>query len=105
MNRFRTMPERRNIFLHGLSLTLRRLPALLWAYLFNLALALLFSLSINAQLSNLLNHSLAAQRLSSGFDLGPIGETYLHLHEGPVEARGVLVYVADRRRRDDDATV
>jgi hypothetical protein len=82
------MPERRNIFLHGLSLTLRRLPALLWAYLFNLALALLFSLSINAQLSNLLNHSLAAQRLSSGFDLGPIGETYLHLHEGPIGAAG-----------------
>jgi hypothetical protein len=82
------MPERRNIFLHGLSLTLRRLPALLWAYVFNLALALLFSISLNRQLSTLLTHSLAAQRLSSGFDLGTIGEIYLHLHEGPIGDAG-----------------
>jgi hypothetical protein len=82
------MPERRNIFLHGLSLTLRRLPALLWTYLFNLALAFLFSISLNLQLSKLLSHSLAAQRLSSGFDLGPIGETYLQLHKGPIGDAG-----------------
>src|SRR5438309_882465 len=84
------MPERRNIFLHGLSLTLRRLPALLWTYVFNLALAVLFSISLNLQLSKLLNHSLAAQRVSSGFDLGPIAETYLHLHEGPTTAAGTV---------------
>ncbi len=82
------MLERRNIFTHGLSLTLRRLPALLWTYVFNLVLAFLFSISLNRQLSRLLNHSLAAQRLSSGFDLGTIGETYLHLHEGPVSDAG-----------------
>jgi hypothetical protein len=84
------MSERRNIFLHGLSLTLRRLPALIWAYVFNLGLAFLFSLSLSLQLSKLLNHSLAAQRLSSGFDLGPIGETYLHLHEGPIGDAGAV---------------
>jgi hypothetical protein len=84
------MPQARNIFLHGLSLTLRRLPALLWAYVFNLALAFLFSISLNRQFSTLLNHSLAAQRLSSGFDLGPIGETYLHLHEGPTGDAGAV---------------
>jgi hypothetical protein len=84
------MLERRNIFLHGLSLTLRRLPALLWAYLFNLLLAFLFSISLNLQLSKLLNHSLAAQRLSSSFDLGTIGETYLHPHEGPIGAAGTV---------------
>jgi hypothetical protein len=82
------MSERRNIFLHGLSLTLRRLPALLWTYVFNLALALLFSFGLHRQLSRLLNHSLAAQRVSSGFDLGPISETYLHLHEGPMGDAG-----------------
>jgi hypothetical protein len=82
------MSERRNIFLHGLSLTLRRLPALLWTYVFNLALAFLFSISLNLQLSRLLNHSLAAQRLSSGFDLGPSSETYLHLHQGPMGDAG-----------------
>ena len=84
------MLERRNIFIHGLSLTLRSLPALLWAYLFNLVLAFLFSISLNLQLSKLLNHSLAAQRLSSGFDLGPIGETYLHLHQGPIGDAGAV---------------
>jgi hypothetical protein len=84
------MPERRNIFIHGLSLTLRRLPALLWAYVFNLTLAFLFSISLNLQLSRLLNHSLAAQRLSSGFDLGTIGETYLHLREGPIGDAGAI---------------
>src|SRR5271155_4628082 len=82
------MLERRNIFLHGLSLTLRRLPAFLWTYLFNLALAFLFSIALNLRLSTLLNHSLAAQRLSSGFDLGTIGEAYLHLHEGPIGDAG-----------------
>src|SRR5712672_1441984 len=73
------MPERRNIFLHGLSLTLQRLPALLWTYVFNLLLAFLFSISLNRQLSKLLNHSLATQRLSSGFDLGTIGDASIPL--------------------------
>jgi hypothetical protein len=83
------MHERRNFFLHGLSLVLRRFPALLWTYFFNLALAFLFSIGLNLQLSKLLDHSLAAQRLSSGFDLGLIGETYLHLQEGPVGGAGL----------------
>jgi hypothetical protein len=82
------MQERRNIFFHGLSLTLRRLPAFLWTYAFNLALAFLFSISLNRQLSSLLTHSLAAQRLSSGFDLGSIAETYLKLHEVPAASAG-----------------
>ncbi len=82
------MPERRHIFLHGLSLTLRRLPALLWTYAFNLILVFLFSIPFNLRLSTLLNHSLAAQRLSSGFDLGTLGEAYLHLHQGPVGDAG-----------------
>jgi hypothetical protein len=85
------MLERRNIFTHGLSLTLRRLPALLWTYAFNLGLALLFSIGLNLQLTTLLNHSLAAQRLSSGFDLGPIGEIFLRIHEGPMGDAGVAL--------------
>jgi len=82
------MLERRNIFLHGLSLTLRRLPAFLWTYAFNLVLAFLFSIPFNLRFSTLLDHSLAAQRLSSGFDLGTLGEAYLHLHQGPVGDAG-----------------
>jgi hypothetical protein len=85
------MLERRNIFLHGLSLALRRFPAFLWTYAFNLLLAFLFSISLNRQLSTLLNHSLAAQRLSSGFDLGVAGEIFLHLHEGPVTDAGTTI--------------
>jgi hypothetical protein len=89
------MLERRNIFFHGLSLTLRRLPALLWTYAFNLALAFLFSIGVNRELASLLTHSLAAQRLSSGFDLGTIGEIFLRLHEGPVgDAAGVASHAS-----------
>ncbi len=79
---------RRNILIHGLGITLRRLPAFLWTYIFNVALAFLFSLSLHVQLASLLNHSLAAQRLSNGFDLGTAAEVFLHLHEGPARANG-----------------
>ncbi|MDQ2832217.1 MAG: hypothetical protein M3Y50_00420 [Acidobacteriota bacterium] len=64
------MSQHRSIFLHGLSLTLHRFPALLWTYLFNLGLALVFSISLHTQLASILDHSLAAQRLINGFDLG-----------------------------------
>jgi hypothetical protein len=75
--------RKRSILLHGLSITLRRLPALLWTYAFNLGLAILFSLGLHHSLSDLLNHSLANQRLISAFDLGTAAETLMHLHEGP----------------------
>jgi hypothetical protein len=77
------MSERRNIFLHGLWLTLRRFPAVLWAYAFNLGLALLFSVRLHSQLSSMMDHSLAAQRLISGFDLGPIAESFGRLQQSP----------------------
>ena len=80
------MHERRNIFLHGLGITLRRLPALLWTYVFNLGLALLFSIPFHSQVATLLNHSLAAQRLSSAFDLGTLGETYATSTKAPPAA-------------------
>src|ERR1700722_12585644 len=77
------MPERRNIFLHGLFLTLRRFPALVWAYVFNLGLALIFSIRLHAQFSSIMDHSLAAQRLTSGFDLSTVADTFLRLQDGP----------------------
>ena len=85
------MVERRSILLHGLFLTLRRLPAFLWTYVLNLTLAFLFSISVNRQLASLLDHSLAAQRLSNGFDLGIISEIFLHLHEGPIQNTNTAV--------------
>jgi hypothetical protein len=77
------MPERRNIFLHGLWLTLRRFPAVLWAYVFNLGLALIFSVRLHSQISSMMNHSLAAQRLTNGFDLSLILESFGRLQQSP----------------------
>jgi len=77
------MSERRNIFLHGLWITLRRFPAALWAYVFNLGLALLFSIRLHSQLSSMMDRSLAAQRLISGFDIGPIAESIGRLQQSP----------------------
>ncbi|HTH53339.1 MAG TPA: hypothetical protein VL495_05280 [Edaphobacter sp.] len=74
------MARTRSIFFHGLSIVLRRLPAFLWAYVFSLGLALVFSLPLYRQISRLLNHSLVAQRLSSGFDLATVLSTATRLH-------------------------
>lgn len=73
----------RSIFLHGLTMALRRFPAFLWTYIFNLILAFIFSVNFNLRLSAILDHSLAAQRLSAGFDLGTAAESLLHLSEAP----------------------
>jgi hypothetical protein len=75
--------RKRSILIHGLGITLRRLPALLWTYVFNLGLAILFSLGLHHSLSSILDHSFASQRLVGAFDLGTLGETIMHLHEGP----------------------
>jgi hypothetical protein len=75
--------RKRSILIHGLGITLRRLPALLWTYVFNLGLAVVSSLVVHHSLSHILDHSLAAQRLYSAFDLGTVAETVMHLHEGP----------------------
>ncbi len=77
-------PRRRSILLAGLRLTLSRFPAILWTYALNLGLALLFSLRLHAQLSSILSHSLAAQRLTSAFDLGTLLEALARLsHNAP----------------------
>jgi hypothetical protein len=87
MDRMKTeayrMSQRRSILIHGLSIALRRLPAFLWTYVFNLALAFLFSIPLKLKLSAILDHSLAAQRLSSGFDLSTAGESFYHLSNTP----------------------
>jgi hypothetical protein len=77
------MLERRNIFLHGLYLTLRRFPAVVWAYVFNLGLALIFSIRLHAQFSSVMDHSLAAQRLTNGFDIATAASALLRLQDGP----------------------
>jgi hypothetical protein len=76
------MSRSRSILIHGLGIALRRFPAFLWTYAFNLVLALAFCFPLKAQLSNLLDSSLAAQRLSSGFDLGTVAAAAMRIHEG-----------------------
>jgi hypothetical protein len=68
---------------HGLLLTLRRFRAVLWTYAINLGLAVLFSLRLHSQISSITAHSLAAQRLTNGFDLGSLLEIQHKLGVGP----------------------
>jgi hypothetical protein len=76
------MARSRSILFHGLSITLRRLPAFLWTYLFNLGLSLAFCFPLYQQLSTLLDHSLAAQKISSGFDLSVVLSSIMQLQHG-----------------------
>ena len=77
------MSQHRSIFIHGLGITLRRFPAMLWTYIFNLGLALLFSVHLYRQFSAVMSHSLAAQRLSSGFDLSAAVEAVMRITDAP----------------------
>jgi hypothetical protein len=61
------------MLLHGLALMLRNPGAVVWTYAFNVGIAMLFSVRLHQQLSTLLSHSLAAERLNSAFDLGTLG--------------------------------
>ena len=66
------MALRRSILWNGLRLVLKAPGTLLWTYALNLGLALVFSLRLHAQLAAVLDHSLAAERLNSAFDLGTL---------------------------------
>jgi hypothetical protein len=83
------MPRTRSIFFHGLGITLRRFPAFLWTCVFNLGLALAFCLPLYRQLAEILDHSLASQRLASGFDLSVVVGTVMRIrgdHPGEMNA-------------------
>ena len=90
--------RRRSILLHGLRLVLAQSGSLLWAYAFNLGIALLFSLRLHAQLASILDRSLAAERLSSAFDLGTVASASYRLSEhapntGSTSYLGLPVYL------------
>lgn len=76
------MTSRRNLLWHGLRITLRSGRAVLWTYAFNLGITLLFLLRFRGQLADVLNHSLASQRLVGAFDLGTTAEAIFSLSEG-----------------------
>ena len=76
--------RKHNILIYGFFLVVRRLPALLWTYILTLALTLLFSLRLHGRLDALLSHSLAAQSLSTGFDLARLARAFTLLgHDVP----------------------
>ncbi len=77
------MTQNRNLLVHGLGLTLRRSPALLWAFLFNLGFSALTTARIAGVIGHVTNTSLAAQPLHHGFDLGTLASLGLKLNEGP----------------------
>ena len=83
---------RRSLLLHGLRLTLTRPGAVFWTYAANLGVALLFSFRLHAQLSSLLSHSLASQRLTAAFDLG-VAQTAVQRLSHNVPANGASAYL------------
>jgi hypothetical protein len=87
------MALNRNIVTGGLALTLRYWPALVWTYVFNLGLAVLFSMPLHGQISAITAHSFASQRLTGGFDLGVLSDVVRKLGEGPGSA-GTASYVS-----------
>jgi hypothetical protein len=85
------MKLRRSILLHGLRLVITRPGAILWTYALNLGIAILFSLRLHAQLASILDHSLAAERLNSAFDLGTL-QSVLHRLDYMAPSTGLTTY-------------
>jgi hypothetical protein len=67
------------MLLNGFRVALRYPGAVVWTYIFSLGTALLFSLRLHAQLASLLDHSMAAQSMSWGFDLGTAAAVFQRL--------------------------
>ena len=88
---------RRSMLLGGLRLVLARSGAVVWTYIANLGVALLFTLRLHAQLASMLDHSLAAERLNAAFDMGTLASVFFHLghrvpSQGAAAYGGVPVY-------------
>jgi len=77
------MTQQRNLLTTGLGITLRNWPAFVWTYVFNLGTALLFTLPLRAQLTDITAHSLASERLTGAFDLGVMVGAIMKLSKGP----------------------
>jgi hypothetical protein len=73
----------RSPLLHGFGLTVRRPRPLIWAYVFNAAIAWLASFAIRTQYGLVMDGSLAAQRMIGGFDLGVLVDAGRRVAEGP----------------------
>lgn len=88
--------KKQSILTAGFLLTLRHWRALVWAYVFQLVLAVIFSLQFHAQLADILNHSIASRSLIHGFDLGALAEILIHLHQNggaAISFAGIFLFV------------
>ena len=83
--------KRRSILLGGLRLVWQHPGAVVWTYLFNLGIALVFSLPLHARLASVLDHSIAAQGLNAAFDLGTLGAV-AHKLSYRVPSSGASIY-------------
>jgi len=77
------MSQNRSLLFHGLGLTLRRFPALLWAFVFNLVYAAFATSRIAMDIGHVTDTSLAAAPLSHGFDLSTLAGLLGKLSVGP----------------------
>jgi hypothetical protein len=84
--------ERRSILLGGLRLVWQHPGAVVWTYLFNLGIALVFSLPLHARLASVLDHSIAAQGLNAAFDFGTLGAVS-HQLGYRVPSSGATIYL------------
>jgi hypothetical protein len=83
--------ERRSILFGGLRMVWQHPGAVVWTYLFNLMIALVFSLPLHARLASVLDHSIAAQGLNAAFDLGTLGAV-AHKLGYRVPSSGATIY-------------
>jgi hypothetical protein len=87
-----TLVKPRSMLISGLRLVFAHPAAVVWTYVFNLGIALLFALPLHARLASLLDHSMAAQGLSTGFDLGVLLSAFTRLNYR-VPSQGATVYL------------
>src|SRR5579872_3097880 len=80
------MNEQRSLLSNGLSMVTRNKRYIAWFYLLNLALAWLGVIAFSEQVHNILDRSLASDRLLHSFDLGLFLEMFARPEFGPSSA-------------------
>jgi len=80
------MAERQGLLSGGWNRVVHNKRYIVWFYLLNLGLAAFGASTFSSQAHQILDHSLQAQRLVHGFDLGVLVEMFLRPEFGPIEA-------------------
>jgi hypothetical protein len=80
------MAERQGLMSGGWNRVVHNKRYIVWFYLLNLVLAVFGASTFSSQAHNILDHSLQAQRLLHGFDLGVLREMFSRPEFGSTEA-------------------